>query len=129
MTTKVNTTQRLVFFTGIGATSTLVHVSVVALLVSLLRFHPLAANVVAFFTAFNVSYFGHRKFTFAQLHDNKQLQLPHFLIVAMTGGLLNEYLYYLFLHYTQLNYLSSLCIVVSMVAIYTFTASRYWACR
>jgi len=129
MTLQVKAAQRIIFFTGIGVSSTLVHLSVVALLVSLGHFHPLTANIIAFFTAFNVSFFGHRRFTFAKLEGDKQLQLPHFLLVAMTSGILNEYLYYLFLRYTQLNYMVALCLVVSLVAVFTFTASRFWACR
>ncbi|MDF2867427.1 MAG: putative GtrA-like protein [Gammaproteobacteria bacterium] len=129
MIANVKTTHRLAFFTGIGIISTLVHVGVVALLVSFTHLHPLTANIIAFFTAFNASYFGHRRFTFAKLKNNKRLQLPHFLLVAMASGLLNEYLYYLFLHYTHLHYLAALCIVVSLVAGFTFTASRFWACR
>jgi putative flippase GtrA len=129
MITNLRLTHRLFFFTGIGITSTLVHLSVVALLVNIAHLHPLKANIIAFFIAFNVSYFGHRRFTFAKLHGDKQLKLPHFLLVALMSGLLNEYLYYLFLHYTRLNYLAALCIVVSLVAAFTFTASRFWACR
>ena len=122
-------THRLAFFAGVGIISTLVHLSVVALLVGFAHIHPLMANIIAFFTAFNVSYVGHSKFTFARLKNDTRLQLPHFLLVAITSGLLNEYLYYLLLHYTQLHYMTALCIVVSLVAVITFTASRFWACR
>lgn len=128
MTITASPHRRLLYFTGIGATSTLVHISVVALLVPT-GIHPLVANIIAFLLAFNCSYFGHRYLTFANLAHNKKLQLPHFFLVAVTSGALNEYLYYLFLHYTHLHYLIALIIVVSLVAVFTFTASRFWACR
>jgi putative flippase GtrA len=122
------TSRRFIWFVGIGGASTLVHLTVVALLVNL-SMQPLVANIIAFLCAFNVSFFGHRNLTFAKLQDDKQLQLPHFFLVAVTSGFINEYLYYLFLHYTHLNYMLALLIVVSLVACFTFTASRFWACR
>ena len=128
MIANTSTQRRLLIFTGIGATSTLAHIAVVAILVTL-GMKPLVANIFAFLIAFNCSYFGHRYLTFANMADDKQLQLPHFFLVAATAGLLNEYHYYLFLRHTQLHYLVALIIVVSIIAVFTFVASRFWACR
>lgn len=128
MIATVKTKQRILYFTGIGITSTLVHLTVVVGLVTC-GLAPLIANIIAFLIAFNISFFGHRRLTFAQLQDNKQLQPLPFLLVAITAGILNEYMYYLLLHYTHLNYLVALILVVSLVAVFTFTASKLWACR
>ncbi|KTD65967.1 GtrA family protein [Legionella shakespearei] len=121
--------HRLLFFTGIGGTAALIHILVVLNLVTYLNLKPLLANVFAFLVAFNVSYLGHKYLTFANMHDQKQLSLPHFFLVAASGGILNELLYFLLLHYTHLNYLVSLTLDLGIVAVYSFFLSRFWACR
>lgn len=120
--------HRLFYFACVGAAAASLHLFVVFLLVSAQLAKPLLANLIAFFAAFNLSYLGHRSLTFSQLKDNKSLQLSRFFIIALSAALLNEGLYFLFLHYTRLNYLASLFIVISLVSIYTFTLSRCWAC-
>lgn len=128
MITKLKNKSRLLYFAGIGLISTLVHLTAVMVLVTH-GLTPLIANLIAFLIAFNISFLGHRSLTFAQLQDNKQLQLLPFFIVAVSAGVLNEYMYYLLLHYTRLNYLIALLITISIVAVFTFTVSRFWACR
>ena len=120
--------HRLFYYITIGGIAALVNLILVFLLVEYLHFHPLVANIIAFLTAFNVSYFGHKHLTFAKI-EQKQLSLPHFFLVASTGIVINESLYFLFLKFTQLNYLIALSLVLIFVAIYTFILSRFWACR
>jgi putative flippase GtrA len=129
MTTSLKLQHRLFFYLGIGGTAAVVNISIVLLLVSLMQLQPLVANVFAFLIAFNISYFGHKYFTFSRLHNEKKLSLPHFFLVAISGAAINESLYYLFLKYTTLNYLISLVIVLGLVATYSFILSRFWACR
>jgi putative flippase GtrA len=129
ITRTLNLSHRLVFFAGIGGVSALVHILTVLYLVTYFELPPLLANILAFFLAFNVSFIGHKYLTFARLNDEKQLSLPHFFIVASSAGILNEFLYFLFLTYTGLNYLNALILVLGLVSIYTFFLSRFWACR
>lgn len=121
--------QRLIYFISIGGTAAITHLLVVYYLVNNQLFYPLIANIIAFLIAFNISFIGHKYLTFSQLHDEKQLKLPHFFLVATSAGLLNEFLYYLLLKLTELNYLFSLILVLGMVSIYTYVVSRFWACR
>ncbi len=107
----------------------LTHILVVTVLVNANLSQPLIANIFAFLIAFSISFLGHRRFTFSQLKDQKQLSLPHFFLVATFGGIINEVLYYLFLRYTHLNYIVSLILVLGLVAVYNYVLSRYWACR
>lgn len=125
----INLSKRLIFFLFIGGMAALTHLCVVYLLVSHIDMNPLIANIFAFLLAFNVSFAGHKHLTFAKLSNQKELSLPHFFLVAASAGLLNEGVYYLFLRFTPLNYMTSLIVVLALVAIYTYCCSRYWACR
>lgn len=129
MTKTMNLSHRLLYFTGIGSIASLVNLLIVYFLVQTLHYNPLAANVIAYLLSFNISYVGHKYITFAHLQGHKQLRFPQFFLVTITGGILNEFLYFLFLRYTNLQYLVALVIVLGLVAIYSFILSRYWACR
>jgi putative flippase GtrA len=129
MITLPKAAKQLIFFSSIGATAGLAHILIVLNLVAHFDFHPLTANIIAFFFAFNVSCFGHKYLTFAQLNDEKRLSLPHFFMVATTAGLINEFLYFVILKYTDMNYLMALVLVLGLVAVYSFILSRFWACR
>lgn len=121
--------RQILKFGCIGTAAAGVHMGVVALLVPY-GLHPLLANIVGFITAFNVSYFGHRFWTF----DNNTT-LSHkesasrFWIIAVTSFAINETLFFLFLHYTALPYLAALFVVLIMVTPITFILSRLWAFR
>jgi putative flippase GtrA len=129
MNVQLKLKHRLVYYAGIGATAAATHLSIVFLLVNFMHVDALIANIFAFFTAFNVSFFGHKYLTFSQLHDQKVLSLPHFFLVAASAGTINEGLYFLVLRYTHLNYLLALGLVLFLVSVYSFLLSRYWACR
>lgn len=129
MTAVIKLSHRLLYYTGIGATSACVHLLVVLNLVTYLNIQPLIANIFAFLIAFNVSFLGHKYLTFSKLQDEKQLSLPHFFLVASSAGILNECLYYLLLKYTHLNYMIALVLVLGLVSIYSYVLSRFWACR
>jgi len=119
----------LFYFATIGLCASTVHLLVVLFLVSTNNQPPLIANIIAFIIAFQVSFLGHKHYTFYQLTDSRRLKLPHFFIVAVSAGVLNEFLYYLFLHCTSLNYFLSLIIVMLLVSFYTFSVTKFWACR
>jgi len=128
MTPKPNLKRQVFYFGLIGFLATLTQLCFVFLFVDYGKLHPLMANVLAFFVAFQVSFFGHRNLTFAQMPDQK-LRFVHFFTVAASAGLLNETLYFLLLHFTTLHYLPALLLVIGMVSLYNFILSRYWACR
>jgi putative flippase GtrA len=128
-TTPLRLKHRLLYYAAIGCTAALVHLGIVYLLVSYAHFHALFANIFAFFTAFNVSFIGHKYLTFSQLHDQKMLRLPYFFMVALSAGTINEGLYFIVLRVTHLNYMVALLLVLTLVSIYSFILSRYWACR
>lgn len=118
---------QLVRFGIVGVSAVCVHWLVVATLVPALDLHPLVANVFGSLSAFQVSYWGHRIWTFrARSLDHRQT-LPRFIIVACASFSINETLYFLLLHYTCLDYRIALFIILGSVASITFVLSRQWA--
>jgi putative flippase GtrA len=129
MTTQIKLRHRLFYFISIGVAAAGVHLFTVFNLVHFLHTPALIANIFGFLIAFNISFVGHKHLTFSQLQKQKVLRLPHFFLVATTGGIINELLYFVLLRCTTLNYLLALILVLVCVSIYSVTISRFWACR
>jgi putative flippase GtrA len=118
--------RQLLRFGAVGIAAMTVHWAVVALLVPL-GSQPLLANIAAFAVAFNVSYAGHRHWTFATPHTSHST-FKRFLGVALLGFALNEALYYVLLR-AGMEYRLALMLVLVAVAALTFVLSRFWAFR
>lgn len=119
--------QQLFRFGCIGAAAAALHMGVVALLVPL-GLHPLLANIAGFVTAFNVSYLGHRFWSFGNRTTlSHKRSVMRFWVIAVTSFAINEALFFLFLHYTTLPYLAALFLVLILVTPITFILSRVWA--
>lgn len=112
-------------FGGVGCTALVVHWCIVLCLVPV-GFRPLIANIIAFFIAFQFSYFGHQYWTFKGSSANYKTQL-RFFIVALSGFLLNQSLFWVFLNFTNLSYQVALLLVLFIVAINSFVFSKFWA--
>jgi putative flippase GtrA len=93
------TKKQLLPFAAVGIVATTSHLLLVTLLVNFLLFEPLIANMIAYGITINISYFGHKYYTFAGLEANKTLRFPHFLLISITGFALNECLYFLSFHW------------------------------
>lgn len=115
-------------FIVVGGLAAAVHLGMVMLIVPL-GLTPLLANVIGFLTAFQVSYWGHRNWTFSSHNAPHRSALPRFFGVACVGFGLNEILFYLLLRFTPLPYPIALFLVLLAVAALTFVSSRYWAFR
>ena len=121
--------EQLFRFLIVGCSAVGVHWTVVAALVPTFAMHPLLANPLASLTAFQVSYWGHRLFTFQAGSLRHSQTLPRFIAVACTSFAINETLYFLLLRYTKLDYRIALFLVLAAVASLTFVLSRQWAFR
>ena len=119
---------QMIRFALIGIMAMLVHWYTVISLVPI-GFYPLVANILAFFVAFLVSYTGHSYWTFLAFPPIHKYCLPRFFVVAVGSFIINEILYFLLLHYTELNYRMALIVVLGSVSILTFTFSKLWAFR
>jgi putative flippase GtrA len=118
--------REIIVFIIVGLTAFGVHFSVVSLLVPL-GMPPLVANVVAFFTAFSVSFFGHNRWTFPARGAERPGALRRFFVVATAGFAGNETLYWVLLTFTTLSYRVALLIVLTIIATSTMLFSKYWA--
>ena len=121
--------RQVIRFGVVGVTALMVNWLVVAVLVPTLDMAPLLANVFAFLVAFQVSYWGHRSWTFNAWTLRHSQTLPRFLVVSCSSFLINEFLYFLLLEFTVLDYRTALLIVLAIVAMSTFLLSRKWAFR
>ena len=119
--------RQLFWFGVVGVSAMLLHFVVVALVLVPLGLPPLAANVIGFLTAFQLSYQGHRRLTFQAARIPHRQALPRFFGVSCLSFAVNEAMYFLLLHYTALDYRVALFIVLLTVAILTFVLSKLWA--
>jgi putative flippase GtrA len=119
--------QQVLRFIIVGSAAAAVHFLVVLVLVQGLHWLPLLANIAAFVVAFQVSYCGHHFWTFAHDTRSHQQSLPRFLLVAIGSFCLNEFLYFLLLHYAPFPYWLSLGMVLVSVAVITFLLGKFWA--
>ena len=119
--------QQLLRFGIVGALAAAVHFTAVVIQVSLFALHPLIANVIAFLVAFQVSYLGHRHWTFSHTKDGSNQSVWRFFLVAVSSFFVNEGLFYCFLRFTSLPYWVSLAVVLILVAGMTFLLGKFWA--
>lgn len=116
---------QLVRFGIVGLSAAALHFSIVVCLVHYLQLAPLVANVFAFLFAFQVSYWGHRCWTFKWTTASHRIALPKLLIVQLINFGINETLFFIFL---SLNYPYpiALLIVLTILPIFTFIVSKWW---
>jgi putative flippase GtrA len=120
-------TRQLFWFGVVGVTAMLIHLGSVALILVPLGLAPLIANIIAFILAFQVSYAGHRYFTFRNQETTLSRSRGRFFLVALMSFAVNELLYWALLQYTLLDFRIALALVLVAVATLTFVLARYWA--
>lgn len=85
------------------------------------------ANFLGFLTAFWVSYFGHRIFTFNVVQLSHRKTLPKFIIVAVTGFIFNEMMLITLHRFTTHPISVLLAFTIIITALFTFTLNRFFA--
>ncbi len=111
-------------FGCVGVVAASVHFSIVMIAVSVGNMLPLVANVFAFAIAFQVSYWGHRLFTFKADTAHGEA-FPKLMLVQLINLALNESLFYIFLSF-DLPYPLALFITLSILPLFTFFSARFW---
>lgn len=109
----------------VGVLATLVHFSVVVMLVELLHMDPVISNVPAFFTGFLVSYYSNRSWTFAG-SGGRSGCLPKYLLVQIVGLGLNLGIMFLTVNVLKWSYIVGLCLALLCAALVTFLLNKYW---
>jgi putative flippase GtrA len=126
--TSISGIKRVTRFGITGASAMTVHFTAAIVLVSYFNITPLIANIIAFMTAFSVSFYGHRRWTFSDINNTDMKKtLFKFFITAAISFTLNEAMFAYLLSRHQLAYYFCLAIVLIVVSGVTFIISRYWA--
>ncbi|GGY35798.1 polysaccharide biosynthesis protein GtrA [Bacterioplanes sanyensis] len=113
---------QLLRFGLVGGLATLVHLGVAFFVLQ--QWPQLSAfwvNLVAFVVAFQVSFWGHSRFTFRQ-----QGHWLKFLTVTVTGFAINNSFLWLFLTLGVEDSFVAICLSVALVPLFVFVASRLW---
>lgn len=116
--------HELLRFGCVGIAAMLTHFVVVLLLVPA-GLPPLLANVAAFAVAFQVSFHGHRNWTFNA--TPRPRQYSSMLMVSLAAFGANEGLYALLLEQAGMDYRIALALVLAAVAVLTFLGAKFWA--
>ena len=120
--------QSLIRFGLSGAAATLTHVIVFVVLVEWFQMRPLFAAVPAFLSALSVSYGLNYRWTFSANGPHRIL-LPKFLLVSVTGLLLNLLITYLVVDHWQLWYGFALLAIILIIPLSTYLLSKFWVFR
>ncbi len=115
-------------FGVIGLTAAFIQIGVVVALVQGFNMAPLSANVVGFLIAFQMSYWGHRLWTFKAADTLHVVAIPKLLLVQLINFTANETLFYFFLT-LHLPYPLALAIVLTILPIFTYFSSKLWVFR
>lgn len=113
-------------FAAVGVAATLVHVLVYSIAVALLDQAPQVGNTIGFAAGVNISYFGNRRWTFA---DRASASLARFWGVALFGFALNSLFVHLVTATLALAYYWAIPPIVAVTPVVTFALSRAWVFR
>jgi putative flippase GtrA len=116
-------------FIVVGTAAAAVHLLIVMMLVTWLRWQPLGANLCGWLVAFWVSFFGHYGWTFRGSALGVSASARRFFVLSAGGFAVNEALYAAALRWSALRFDWLLACVLVFMAVLTFVASRLWAFR
>ncbi|GEM_PF-271412 len=112
----------------VGIAAAFIHFSTVVLLVQGWACAPLMANIFGFAVSFQLSYWGHRLWTFNDTVSLHRVAFTRLLVVQALNFAANELLFYIFLS-LNLPYQIALIIVLTVLPVFTFISSKVWVFR
>jgi putative flippase GtrA len=118
-------TRSGLWFIGVGATASLIHMLVFALAES--HIWPELANAMGFLVAFFVSFLGHRFLSFADTGTAVRTSLLRFAVTALAGFSTNEAVFVVLFRHAGWPSLLALFAGLVIAAAQTFVLSRFWA--
>jgi putative flippase GtrA len=117
-------------FAVVGLIATLVHVLVYAASIEWWKQTALAGNALGFALGVNVSFLGHRAWTFADMRVSRAgRSLARFWIVALFGFALNSLFVHLVTGTAKLGYGWAIPLIAGVTPIVTFVLSKRWVFR
>lgn len=121
----VREVAQLIRFGWVGVLATLIHLGVAAILIySPLNWHVVTVNVVAFMVAFQVSFWGHRYFTF-----RRPGHMRRFLVAALLGMLIHNILLIVIYKIGWFGEWLSILLAMAVAPIVVYLLSRFWVFR
>ncbi len=115
-------------FVLVGLAATLVHVLAYVASIELWGQSPLAANAIGFALGVNLSFVGHRRWTFAGTPTARVWRSrARFCVVALTGFGLNSLFVELVTGMAGLGYGWSIPLIGGVTPVVTFALSKRWA--
>lgn len=111
----------------VGLTAAGINFCVVVFLVQQFALEPLIAYIFGFVISFQMSYWGHRLWTFsdtAAMHSHSAA-LPKLVLVQIGNFLGSELLYSFFLSH-HIPYQIGLILVLGIMPIFTYFTSKMW---
>jgi putative flippase GtrA len=117
-------------FASVGIVATGVHALVYGVVGRFLE--PMLANLIAFLIAFLFSYLGHFLWTFRDQTQGREVHKAfayqfRFLLVALSGLLLNSLAVWVVTEWLQVDYLYAVFPMVFVVPLVTFAFAKGWA--
>ena len=115
--------QQLFRFAVVGFAAAMVHWLVVIIMVQQYQLLPLVANIFGFLAAFQLSYWGHRRYTFSESKVLHRAALPKLLLLQIINFCINESLLYVFLSWALPVSIALFC-VLAIMPLFTFIISK-----
>jgi putative flippase GtrA len=112
----------------VGLTSAAIHFGSVVFLVQIFGFAPLSASIFAYPFSFQMSYWGHRLWTFDNTTASHLSAFPKLIMVQLVNFSVGQSLFFVFLK-MNIPYPIALLIVLAILPIFTFISSRWWVFR
>jgi putative flippase GtrA len=113
-------------FTIVGIVATCVHISIVWVLIEQFRIETLLANLLAFLTAFIVSFTGQHLWTFRS-NRNWLSALSRFFPVSFSGFILNNIVLITLLDMGFMSDAHAAMLSACIIPVMTYLAGRFWA--
>ena len=113
-------------FALVGIVATCVHISIVWALIEQFGIETLLANLIAFLTAFIVSFTGQYQWTFRSSR-NWRSALTRFFPVSSLGFLLNNIVLIIILDLGFMSDAHAAMISACIIPVVTYMAGRFWA--
>lgn len=116
-------------FAVVGILATLTHAGVATVLLESGTLSAFPANICGFLVAFGVSFSGHYFWSFSHLRRKGPAlaSMTRFLVIALSGFLLNSVILALWLELTPWPDLIGLLFSIAIVPALSFLGARLWA--
>lgn len=109
----------------VGLAASALHYCVVIILVDHFAYVPLMANIIGFCCGVQISYWGHRKWTFRGTRASHVSAAPKMIVLQSANFVANESLFYLLLSFS-IPYNIALPIVLAVLPLLTYFMSKWW---